>query len=471
MKIKRILKWTALAIPLGLFIWLQIAYWRSTSGCEQLTAAAGDRMQAIVYCDYGGPDVLKLEAIAKPVPSDTQVLVKVRAASVNPYDWHFMRGEPFIMRFGFGLRKPKGMRLGVDFSGVVEAVGKDVTQFKPGDEVFGGKTGAFADYVVISERFLIPKPANISFEQAGAVQIAGLTALQSLRDYGKLQPGEKVLINGASGGVGTFAVQIAKTLGAEVTGVCSTRNVELVRSLGADHVIDYTQEDFTRGGTRYDVIVDLVANHTLLATRRALTPEGKYVIVGGAAGRWIAPLDMVIGAYMLRPFVKQQMGFMLSDVNRDDLMLLRDLMAAGKVTPVIDKTYPLAGARDAVAYQESGRARGKVVITMSPPAASEPGIALRELRHHAATAFTASGTTRSCRNQSPQRRLRTRRRRERRRRALRPSRRAIGSHASGPSPAKHAAAAALRRATTSRRQARESRGSRRPLLRLSRPFC
>ena len=377
MKIKRIAKWSALVIVFALIAWLQVAYWTSTNDCEQLTAAQGGTMKAIVYCEYGSPDVLKLETIAKPTPTDAQVLVKVRATSVNPYDWHFMRGEPRIMRMEFGLRKPKGMRIGVDFSGVVEAVGKSVTQFKPGDEVFGGRTGAFAEYVVIAEQFLIPKPQNISFEQAGAVQIAGLTALQGLRDSGKVQAGQKVLINGASGGVGTFAVQIAKTLGAHVTGVCSTRNVEMVRSLGADHVVDYTKEDFTRAAERYDVILDLVGNHGLLAVRRALTPDGKYVMIGGPAGRWIAPMDTVIRAFMLSPFVKQEMGFMMSKLNRDDLMLLRDLMAAGKVTPVIDKTYPLSQTRDAVAYQETGRARGKVVITIAPEEKTEAGIALR----------------------------------------------------------------------------------------------
>ena len=228
-----------------------------------LTTAAS-KMKAIVYYNYGPPDVLQLEEIEKPVPNDNQVLVKIRAVSVNPYDWHFMEGIPYIARLlAFGPLKPKSPRLGVDFSGTVEAVGKNVTQFKPGDEVFGGKGGAFAEYVVIAEKFLVTKPANITFEQAGSVQIAGLTALQGLRDKGKIQPGQKVLINGASGGVGTFAVQIAKHLGAHVTGVCSGRNVELVRSLGADHVIDYTKEDFTKSGQRYDVIIDNVGNRSL----------------------------------------------------------------------------------------------------------------------------------------------------------------------------------------------------------------
>src|SRR5687767_7942746 len=236
-------------------------------------ASPASRMKAVVYYDYGPPEVLRFEDVETPVPNDNQVLVKVRAASINPYDWHFMEGVPYIARaLGFGALKPASPRLGVDFAGTVEAVGKNVTQFKSGDEVFGGKGGAFAEYVAINEKFLVAKPANITFEQAGSVQIAGLTALQGLRDKGKIQPGQKVLINGASGGVGTFAVQIAKSMGAHVTGVCSGRNVELVRSLGADQVIDYTKEDFTKGGQRYDVILDNVGNRSLSESRRVLNP-------------------------------------------------------------------------------------------------------------------------------------------------------------------------------------------------------
>jgi NADPH:quinone reductase-like Zn-dependent oxidoreductase len=364
MKIRRILKWTVVGVIAALALWFQFAYWTSTNDCHQLSATQGETMKAIVYCDYGGPDVLKLETIAKPIPNDDQVLIKVRAASVNPYDWHFMRGEPFIMRMGNGLRRPQNMRLGVDFAGVVEAVGKNVTQFKPGDEVFGGKSGSFAEYVVMLEKNLMLKPENLSFEQAGAVQIAGLTALQGLRDAGKLKAGEKVLINGASGGVGTFAVQIGKALGAHVTGVCSSRNVELVRSLGADHVVDYTKEDFTKRGERYDLILDMVGNKGLLDCRRALEPDGKYIMIGGQKGRWIAPLDTLIRAFLLKPFVEQEMKFMMSKINRDDLLMLRDLMQTGKVTPVIDKTYPLHQTSEAVAYVETGRARGKVVISV-----------------------------------------------------------------------------------------------------------
>jgi len=364
MKIKRILKWTALALLVALFLWFQIAYWTSTNDCARITAAQGDTMKAIVYCDYGGPDVLKLADVAKPVPNDNQALVKVRAASVNPLDWHYMRGEPYVMRLGAGLRKPEDIRLGVDFAGVVEAVGKNVTEFKPGDEVFGGRAGAFAQYICATEKALVLKPDNMTLEQAASVQIAGLTALQGLRDKGKLQPGQKVLINGASGGVGTYAVQIARTLGVHVTGVCSTRNVEMVRSIGANHVIDYTKEDFTKGTERYDVILDLVGNHGLLAVRRALTPEGKYVMIGGQKGRWLAPMDTVLRAFLLSPFVSQQMGFMISKHSKEDLTHLRDLMQAGKLTPVIDRAYPLRDLPEAIRYLETGRARGKVVIAM-----------------------------------------------------------------------------------------------------------
>src|SRR5215468_2848769 len=283
--LKRILKWITGAILVLLFLAFLvgfIAYWRSTNDCGH-TAAPANPMKAIVYCDYGVAN-LKLEEIEKPVPNDDQILVRVRAASVNPYDWHFVEGTPYVMRAiaGVGLRKPKDTRLGVDFAGTVEAVGKNVTQFKPGDEVFGGRGGAFAEYVCPrATRAVALKPPSISFENAASVNIAGITALQALRDKGKVQPGQKLLVNGASGGVGTFAVQIAKTLGADVTGVCSTRNLDLVQSLGADHVIDYTKEDFTKGAERYDVIVDKVTNHSLSEFRRVLTPKGKYVMVGG----------------------------------------------------------------------------------------------------------------------------------------------------------------------------------------------
>src|SRR5947199_1328953 len=369
MKIKRILKWSVIVIVLALLVWFQIAYWTSTNDYDRQTAAPNHPMKAIVYSDYGLSN-LKLENIEKPVPNDDQILVKVRAASINPYDWHFVEGTPYIMRMmGVGLRKPKDIQLGVDFAGTVEAVGKNVTQFKPGDDVFGGRGGAFAEYVCRrAEGAVALKPANITFEQAASVNIAGITALQGLRDKGKVQPGQKVLINGASGGVGTFAVQIAKSYGADVTGVCSTKNLDMVRSLGADHVIDYTKEDFTKGAERYDVILDNVANHSLLECRRALTPNGIYVLIGGGSANeqgLIGPLINPIKAMLLSPFVKQTMGMMLAELNQKDLTALADLMQSGKVTPVIDRTYTLSELPQAIEYLEQGHARGKVVVKVN----------------------------------------------------------------------------------------------------------
>ncbi|HXP35776.1 MAG TPA: NAD(P)-dependent alcohol dehydrogenase [Chthoniobacterales bacterium] len=366
--IKRILKWTVSLVLLALLIWFEIAYWTSTNDCDQKTAAPTNPMKAIVYCDYGLAN-LKLENIEKPTPNDDQLLVRVRAASINPYDWHFIEGTPKIMRLmGVGLRKPKDTQLGVDFAGTVEAVGKNVTQFKPGDEVFGGRGGAFAEYVCPrATRAVALKPANITFEQAASVNIAGITALQAIRDKGKVQPGQKILINGASGGVGTFAVQIAKSFGADVTGVCSTRNVDLVRSLGADHVIDYTKEDFAKGTERYDVILDNVPNHSLSECRRILNANGKYVMIGGGGpndSRWIGPFGRVIHALLVSPFISQKMGMMMADANQKDLTVLADMMQSGKVKPVIDRTYKLSEVPAAIAYLEEGHARGKVVITV-----------------------------------------------------------------------------------------------------------
>src|SRR5882762_390522 len=375
MKIKRILKsilkWTSLLILFALFagvILIFIAYWRSTNDCDRNAAAPTNPMKAIVYCDYGLAN-LKLEDVEKPVPNDDQILVKVRAASANPYDWHFVEGTPKIMRMmGVGLRKPKDTRLGVDFAGTVEAVGKNVTQFKPGDEVFGGRGGAFAEYVCPrANRAVAIKPANITFEQAASVNIAGITALQAIRDKGKVQPGQKVLINGASGGVGTFAVQIAKSFGADVTGVCSTRNVDLVRSLGADHVIDYTKEDFAKGAEHYDVILDNVPNHSLSECRHILNPKGKYVMIGGGGPNdspWIGPFGRVLSTLVMSPFISQEMGMMMADTNQKDLATLGDLLQSGKVKPVIDRTYKLSEVPAAIAYLEQGHARGKVVITL-----------------------------------------------------------------------------------------------------------
>jgi len=321
-------------------------------------------MKAIVYSHYGSPDVLQCEEIEKPAAGDDEVLIKVHAASVNPLDWHFMRGRPYLLRIMAGLRKPKMTRLGVDVAGQVEAVGRNVTQFKPGDEVFGNCRGAFAEYVCTSERALVVKPHNVTFEQAASVPVAGFTALQGLRDKGQIQPGQKVLINGAAGGVGTFAVQIAKSYVADVTGVCSTRNVEMVRSIGADRVIDYTQEDFTRSEQRYDLIFDSVGNRSLFALRRVLNPKGIYVVVGGPDGRWIGPLAGLIKTLVLSPFVSQKLVMFLARGGKEALTVMRDLMESGKVTPVVDKRYSLSEVPEAIRYLEQGHARGKVVITL-----------------------------------------------------------------------------------------------------------
>ena len=367
-RIRRVLKrvFYVILILIGAF-----AIYAWATGARQDPIETGEpHMKAVVYTDYGSPDVLEIRDIKKPVPSDDQVLVKVRAVSVNPYDWHFIEGKPYIMRaMMVGLRKPKDPRLGVDYAGTVEAVGKNVTQFKPGDDVFGGRGGAFAEYVCArADRSITLKPANVTFEQAASVDIAGLTALQGLRDRGHVQPGQKVLINGASGGVGTFAVQIAKSLGADVTGVCSTRNLDMVRSLGADHVIDYTKEDFTKGEQRYDVILDNVGTQPLSGFRRVLTAKGICVMIGGGGpndGGLIGPLGRPVKALLMSPFISQKMGMFMAQQSKDDLKILADLMQSGKVTPVIDRTYPLSQIAEAIRYLEQGHARGKVVITVA----------------------------------------------------------------------------------------------------------
>ncbi len=333
-------------------------------------------MKAITFDRYGSPDVLQLQEIDKPVVKDGDVLVRVRAASANPYDWHMMTGRPYFMRMQSGLLKPKINGLGADLAGQVEAVGKNVTRFRPGDEVFGevdvevpGKPaleiGSFAEYVCVSEDSVEQKPANLTFEEAAAVPMAGFTALQGLRDIGQLQPGQKVLINGASGGVGTFAVQIAKSFGAEVTGVCSTRNVDMVRSIGADQVIDYTREDFTRSGQRYDLMLDNVGNRSLSECRRVLNPKGVYLLSFGRPDRrWLGPLVQLLGAVLLSPFVSQKLVTWVAKLSKEDLLVLKELIEAGKVTPVIDRTYPLNETPEAIRYLEEGHARGKVVITV-----------------------------------------------------------------------------------------------------------
>ena len=334
-------------------------------------------MKAIVYGTYGSPDVLELTDIDQPVVRDDQVLVRVRAASVNPADWRFMRGLPYLVRMINGLRKPrKATVLASDMAGQVEAAGKNVTRFRPGDQVFGRTraahrpdrhatvaTGGCAEYACVPDDLLELKPANLTFEQAAAVPLAALTALQALRDKGNIQPGQKVLINGASGGVGTFAVQIAKSFGAEVTGVCSTRNMDMVRSAGADHVIDYTQDDFTKSGQRYDLILD-TGDRSLSDCRRALTPKGTLIVIGGSAGRWIDGLGRANKARVLSPFVSQRLRPFLTKWDNHDLHIVKDLIEAGKVTPVIDRTYPLNEAPEAIRYLEGGHARGKIVITI-----------------------------------------------------------------------------------------------------------
>lgn len=319
-------------------------------------------MKANVYRCYGSPDVVRYEDIVKPTPADHEVRVKVQAASVNPLDWHYMEGTPYLVRAGLGFGRPESPRLGVDFAGTVDAVGKQVTRFKPGDEVFGGQIGAFAEYVLIPENDSIAlKPTAVAFEQAAAAPIAGITALQALR--GRLHAGQKVLINGASGGVGTFAVQIAKSMGAEVTGVCSTRNLELVRSIGADHVIDYTREDFTRSSERYDLIVDNVATHSVLEYRRVLNPQGIYVQIGSTeVGNWFGFFKLPLEGKLLSPFMTQKFGMMGASLTKEDLVNLGGLMESGKVKPVIDRRYKMSEAAAALRYVEGGHARGKVVL-------------------------------------------------------------------------------------------------------------
>ncbi|HBB98518.1 MAG TPA: alcohol dehydrogenase [Blastocatellia bacterium] len=318
-------------------------------------------MKAIVYHNYGSPDVLQCEEIEKPTPGDDEVLIKVRAASVNPFD-RLYRGRPYMIRIMTGLRKPKDTRLGRDVAGQVEAVGRNVTQFKPGDEVFGSCRGAFAEYVSAPESALAVKPDNLTFEQAASLPIAGLTALQGLRDKGKLQPGQKVLINGAAGGVGTFAVQIAKSFGADVTGVCSAGNVDMIRSIGADATIDYAREDFTKGTQRYDLIFDCIGNHSLSACRRVLNLNGRFVIVGASKVR--TSLSHALKGMVLSWFVSQKFVMLVARLRKADLTILGDLIQTGKVTPVIDRCYSLSEVPEAIRYLEQGHARGKVVITI-----------------------------------------------------------------------------------------------------------
>jgi NADPH:quinone reductase-like Zn-dependent oxidoreductase len=367
MKLKRALKWTAIIILLAMVLWSFVAYWTSTNDCNRNDAAPTNPMKAVRYCEYGSPDVVKLKDVEKPVPNENQVLIKVRAASLNAFDAYVIR-DTWLSRLIFGLRKPRDTRLGQDVAGQVEAVGKNVTQFKPGDEVFGISRGALAEYACTLERALAVKPPNVSFEQAASLPLAGLTALQGLRQ-GKIQAGQEVLINGATGGVGTFAVQIAKSLGAEVTAVCSTRNVDLVRSIGADRVIDYTKEDFTKSDQRYDVIFDNVCNHSFAERRHVLNPKGICVLAGmggaGVKGREaigrIASNIFTARAFSL--FTDQKFAPYRTKSSKDDLILLGTLTQTGKVSPVIERTYKLDEVPAALRYLNEGHARGKIIIT------------------------------------------------------------------------------------------------------------
>src|SRR5438093_159068 len=367
MKLKRILKWSGGLILFALVLWLFIAYWTSTNECDRNAAAPTNPMKAIRYCEYGSPDdVLQLEEVERPVPNDNQILVRVRAVSLRFFDGGMLQGG--VGRLIFGLRKPRNTCPGSDFSGTVEAVGRNVTEFKPGEEVFGVRAGALAQYICVRHNgAVVSKPSNLSFEQAASVPTA-LVALQGLRDTGHVKAGQKVLINGASGGVGTFAVQIAKAFGAEVTGVCSTGNVDLVKSLGADHVIDYTKEDYTKGEQRYDIIYDLVGNHSFSERRQILPPNGICVLAGmGGAGvhpeSW-GRLRANLASAFRSNFTSQKFVTYIAKLTKDDLNVLRDLMESGKVAPVIDRTYKMSETQTAVRYLEEGHAHGKIVITM-----------------------------------------------------------------------------------------------------------
>ena len=320
-------------------------------------------MKAIVQETYGSPDVLELRDVEKPTPNDDQVLVRVRASSVNPADWHHVTGTPYLVRMGSGLRRPKQAVPGTDMAGEVEAVGRNVTRFRPGDEVFGMRSGAYAEYVAVRADRIVRKPANVTFEEAASVPIAALTALQGLRDRGHLRAGHQVLVIGASGGVGTFAVQIAKALGAEVTGVCRTGNVDMVRALGADHVVDYTREDFVHSGRKYDVILDNVGNRSIADRRRVLKPTGTLVVVGGPKkNRWIGPMGGVVLLSLRSRLGGPKMTFMLAKNDVDDLDTLRDLLDSKQVTPVVERTYPLREVPEALRYLGQGHAQGKIVI-------------------------------------------------------------------------------------------------------------
>jgi NADPH:quinone reductase-like Zn-dependent oxidoreductase len=351
------------AVVAGLAIALR---YDAPCGAAVVAADGPDTMQALLRRCYGGPDVLAFERVARPVAADGQVVVRVHAAAVNPLDWHYMRGKPFVMRLDSGLGSPKTPAMGVDFAGTVAAVGAGVTRFKVGDRVFGARDGALAEYLAIRDTStIVAMPDTVGFVGAAAVPVAGMTALQALRDKAGVKAGQHVLVNGASGGVGTYAVQIAKALGAEVTGVCSTRNVEMVRALGADHVVDYTRENFTEGAGRYDVIIDNVGTYGVRDYRRVMTRDGVLVVVGSVDdGDYLGPLATMLSAVAVGMFGSQRVEPFLSSANARDLDVLRDMMQRGQLRSVIDRTYPFAEAREAITYLETGRARGKVVVEL-----------------------------------------------------------------------------------------------------------
>jgi NADPH:quinone reductase-like Zn-dependent oxidoreductase len=372
MKWKRILKWSAVGLLVILFAWFQISYWTSTNDCGRSIPPRAERMKAIRYCEYGPPEVLKIEEIEKPVPKEDELLVKVRAASLNFIDAGLVSG-PSVLRLMSGLRKPKFTGFGQDFAGVIEAVGNNVTEFRPGDEVFGGKRGSVAEYLCVRKDRVALKPANITFEQAGAVKHAGLTALQGLKT-GKIHAGQKVLINGASGGVGTFALQIAKAFDTEVTAVVSTRNLEIARTLGADHVIDYTKEDFAKRAERYDLLFDNVTNHSMSEQRHVLTSDGICVLAGiGSAGPNQGQMWRIargLGAALWSGVTDHKFARYITKMDQADLKFLSDLMAQGKLTPFVEKTYRLSETAEALRYFGEGHARGKLVIKIDADGSS-----------------------------------------------------------------------------------------------------
>ncbi len=363
------LKWSLRvfsALMLLMIALLLIAYIRSDNVCPTHSTPSGETMLGVVQCEYGGPERVEIATLAKPVPKANEILIKVHAASVNPLDWHYLRGIPYLFRLSAGLRKPSDVMVGVDYSGTVEAVGEDVTRFGPGDEVFGSKSGAFSQYLLVnSDRALTRKPNNAPHAWAAAMPVAAITALQAIRDVARLRTGQTVLINGASGGVGTFAIQLAKNIGVEVTGVSSGRNRELVLSLGADHHIDYTRQDFADSAKQYDVVIDLVGNRNLSDIRRVLTKNGICILLGGGSpedGHWVGPLITPVKAMLYSPFVSQTFVTMLAHNNSNDLEILAAIMESGQLKSVIDREYTLAETADALHYIETGRARGKIII-------------------------------------------------------------------------------------------------------------